>query len=257
MLDTRAKQAAFSAVGGTVLAPVITGIGKKIKGEKVFTRENLGIPGFDTPSIKVQADSELQKIKLQNEAGKKDRDVVARKKIEIDEPEVVKDIPSSKTKLLRGPRYWFRENVVKPYEMKFGKPALNYLTNGEYGAEAGGAATGGVIGYASGDEDTPITTKFGRAFTGALVGAGGIKAARMKTLTKTFGKGEDKTEEVTESLLDYLGRQFVDGYGLPKNFKAMQAEAQGFSNHIAMKFTYMANKIQKNLTPDEQKVILN
>ena len=67
----------------------------------------------------------------------------------------------------------------------------------------------------------------------------------MKTITKTFGKGEDKTEEVSESLLDFLGRQFVDGYGLPKNFKGLQAEAQGFSNHIAMKFTYMANKNTK------------
>ena len=81
-----------------------------------------------------------------------------------------------------------------------------------------------------------------------MLGAGGIKGARMKTLTKTFGKGEDKTEEVSESLLDYLGRQFVDGYGLPKNFKSMQAEAQGFSNHISMKFAYMAQKIQKNLS---------
>ena len=257
ILDTRGKQAAASAVGGTILGPVITGVTKKIKGEKVFTRESLGIPGFDSPTIKVKSDTELQKIKLQNEAGLKDRNVAARKKIEIDEPETLKDIPTDKAKLLRGPRLWFRENVAKAYEKKFGKPALNYLTNGEYGAEAGAAGTGAVIGYASGDEDTPITTKFGRAFTGALLGAGGIKGARMKTLTRTFGKGEDKTEEVSESLLDFLGRQFVDGYGLPKNFKSMQAEAQGFSNHISMKFAYMAQKIQKNLTPDEQKILIN
>ena len=267
ILDTRGKQAAASAVGGTILGPVVTGIGKKIKGEKVFTRESLGIPGFDSPSIKVTSDTELQKIKLQNEAGLKDRDVVARKKIEIDEPETLRDIPTDRAKLLRGPRLWFRENVVNAYQNKFGKPALNYLTNGEYGsevlgvrfggAEVGSAATGAVIGYASGDEDTPITTKFSRAFTGALIGAGGIKAARMTTITKTFGKGEDKTEEISESLLDYLGRQFVDGYGLPKNFKAMQAEAQGFANHISMKFAYMAQKIQKNLTPDEQKILIN
>ena len=257
ILDTRGKQAAASAVGGTILGPVITGVTKKIKGEKVFTRESLGIPGFDSPTIKVKSDTELQKIKLQNEAGLKDRNVVARKKIEIDEPETLKDIPTDKAKLLRGPRLWFRENVVKAWEKNFGKPALNYLTNGEYGAETGAAATGAVIGYASGDEDTPITTKFGRAFTGALLGAGGIKGARMKTLTKTFGKGEDDTVEVSESLLDFLGRQFVDGYGLPKNFKSMQAEAQGFSNHISMKFAYMAQKIQKNLTPDEQKILIN
>ena len=257
ILDTRTKQAGAAAIGGTILGPVVTGIGKKLKGEKVFTRENIGIPGFDTPSIKTIASEDLQKIKLQNEAGKKDRDAFARRKIEIDEPETIKDMPSDKSKLLRGPRSFFREFIVKPYERKFGKPALRYLTNGEYGAEAGGAGTGFAIGYTYGDEDTPITTKFGRAITGALVGAGGIKGARMKTITKTFGKGEDQTEEISESLLDFLGRQFVDGYGLPKNFKALKAEAAGFSNHIASKFTYMAQKIQKNLTPDEQKILIN
>jgi len=257
ILDTRAKQAGASAIGGTILGPVITGVTKKIKGEKVFTRENIGIPGFDSPSIKVGADSELQKIKLQNEAGLKDRNVVARKKIEIDEPETLKDIPTDKSKLLRGPRLYFREKIVKAWENKVGKPTLNYLSNGEYGAEAGAAGTGAVIGYASGDEDTPITTKFSRAFTGALLGAGGIKALKMKTFTKTFGKGEDKTEEVSESLLDFMGRQFVDGYGLPKNFKGLKAEADGFANHIGSKFTYMAQKIQKNLTSDEQKILIN
>ena len=257
LLDTRTKQAGAAAIGGTILGPVVTGVGKKLKGEKVFTRESIGIPGFDTASIKTIADADLQKIKLQNEAGKKDRIAFARKKIEIDEPELLKDIPSDKSKLLRGPRSYFRETILKPIENKYGKPALNYLTNGEYGAEAGGAGAGFAIGYTYGDEDTPITTKFSRAFTGALVGAGGIKGARMKTITKTFGKGEDQTEEISESLLDFLGRQFVDGYGLPKNFKALKAEAAGFANHIGSKFTYMANKIQKNLTPDEQKILIN
>ena len=257
ILDTRVKQAGVSAIGGTILSPVITGVAKKIKGEKVFTRESLGIPGFDSPTVKVRADEKLQKVKLQNEAGKKFRDAESRKKIEIDEPETLKDMPADRAKLLRGPRLWFRENVVKPYERKFGKPALNYLTNGEYGAEASSASVGGLYGYASSESDSPITTKFGRAFTGALVGAVGIKATRSVKFTKTFGKGEDVTEEVSESLFDLLGRNFVDGYGLPKNFKAMQAESQGFSNHIAMKFSYMANKIQKNLTPDEQKILIN
>jgi len=257
ILDTRTKQAMASAAGGTSLGPTVTGIGKKIKGEKVFTRESIGIPGFDKSSIKTIADADLQKIKLQNEAGKKDRNAYARKKIEIDEPETLKDMPSDKSKLLRGPKLWFREYIVKPYERKFGKPALNYLTNGEYGAEAGGAGTGAVIGYTYGDEDTPITTKFSRAFTGALLGAGGIKGARMKTITKTFGKGEDKTEEISESVLDWLGRNFIDGYGLPKGFKGLKAEAAGFANHIGSQFTYMANKIQKNLTPDEQKILIN
>ena len=66
------------------------------------------------------------------------------KKIEVEEIKDLKDMPEDKTKLLQGPKLFFQENIVKPYQKKFGKPALNYITNGEYGAEAGGALTGGV-----------------------------------------------------------------------------------------------------------------
>jgi len=44
-------------------------------------------------------------------------------------------MPTDRSKLLRGPKLWFRENVVKAWENKVGKKTLNYLTNGEYGAE--------------------------------------------------------------------------------------------------------------------------
>ena len=40
ILDTRTKQAAVSAVGGTILGPTVTGIGKKIKGEKSKTSKS-------------------------------------------------------------------------------------------------------------------------------------------------------------------------------------------------------------------------
>ena len=258
ILDTRGKQAAVSALGGTFISPLIGGIGKKIKGEKVFTRESLGIPGFDAPSIKVQADTELQKIRLQNAAGKKHRTAEARKKIEVDEPELVKDIPSDKANLLRGPRLWMRENVVKAWEKKVGRPALNYLTNGNYGAETAGALAGGGIGYATAPEEASITSKFARAFTGALMSAGGIKATRHIDMpTRKFGKGEAQTEEVTETLAQFLGRNFIDGYRLPRDFKKHRAEAQGFANHIALKFVYLSKKIKASLTDDEQKILHN
>ena len=257
ILDTRGKQALASAAGGFVVSPVLKGVGKAIKGEKVFSRESLGIPGFE-PTVKVQADAEVQKIKLQNEAGKKFRNAEARKKIEVEEPELIKDLPEDKTKLLQGPKLWFRENLLKPYEKKFGKPALNYLTNGEYGAEAGGATAGGLIGYVASDDDAPITSKFGNAFIGAIGLAAGIKGTRYVNLpTRTFAKGEAQTEEISETLYDWLGRQFIDGYGLPKNFKNLKAEAQGYSNHIAMKFLAISQKVQRSLTADEQKILHN
>ena len=255
ILDTRAKQAAASAIGGTIISPVIAGIGKKIKGEKVFSRESLGIPGFE-PTVKAQADAQLHKLKLSNEAGKKDREAFNRRKIEDVEIEDLKDMPQDKTKLLRGPRLFFQENIVKPYQNKFGKPALNYITNGEYGAEAGGALTGGVTSYAFTDEEAPTTTKLGVAFTGALTGALGLGGIKRIKVTRTFGK-EEEAIEVTESVGDILGRNFIDGYKMPSNFKQLKAEAQGFSNHIGMRFSFLANKIKLQLSPDEQKILFN
>jgi len=256
ILDTRAKQAAASAIGGTIVSPIIAGIGKKLKGEKVFTRESLGIPGFDTPSIKTQAHSQYNRIKLSDEAGKKDRDAFARKKIQDVEIKDLKDMPQDKTKLLRGPRLFFRENILKPYEQKLGRPLLNTITNGEYGAEIGGGAVGGVMGFTYADEDAPITTKLGAAFAGAITGAVGLGGAKRIKVKRTFGKGEEAIE-VTESVGDILGRNFIDGYKLPKDFKKLKAEAQGFSNHIAMRFSFLANKIKLQLNPDEQKILFN
>jgi len=256
LLDTRAKQAAASAIGGTIVSPIIAGVGKKIKGEKVFTRESLGIPGLDAPSIKSQADAQYQKVKLTNEAGKKDRDAFARKKITDVTIKDLEDLPQDKSKLLRGPRLFFRENILKPYEQKFGKPALNYITNGEYGAEAGGALTGGVTGYAFTDEEAPIGTKLGVAFTSAVAGAVGLGGIKRIKVQRTFGK-EEEAIEVTESVGDILGRNFIDGYKLPKDFKKLKGEAQGFANHIGMRFSFLANKIKLQLQPDEQKILFN
>tara|TARA_R100000900_G_scaffold146451_1_gene136422 strand:+ start:510 stop:4148 length:3639 start_codon:yes stop_codon:yes gene_type:complete len=264
ILDTRGKQAAASAVGGAFITPLMKGIGKKIKGEKVFTRESLGIPGFQAPSIKVQAETELQKLKLLNEAGKKNRDALARKKIEIQDNEKLNDIPQDKTKLLRGPRSFFLENVVKPYQDKFGKPLLNTLTKGEFGAETGGAAAGAISGFSLGSredfEESPVMNKFSLAFTGALAGALGLRG--LKKLPKTTVIGEkgveaEDTIEVAETWGDYLGRMFIDGYKLPDNYKALKAEAQGFGASLGARFSDMATKIQQTLTQDEQKILLN
>ena len=257
MLDTRAKQAAASAVGGTIISPLIVGVSKKLKGEKVFTRESLGIPGFE-PQVKAAKDAKLKNVKVTGGAGEADRIKKSREKIAMADDEVSDDmVTKNKTELLRGPRKIFKDFVVDPYQRKFGKPALNYLTNGEYGAEAGGAGAGALIGYASTDEEAPITTKMSRAFAGAVASAVGIKGSRHIKIDRTFGKTEDKTVELSETLFDWLGRNFIDGYGLPKDIKALKADAQGFGNHTAMKFTFLAKKIDANLTPDEQVVLHN
>ncbi len=67
---------------------------------------------------------------------------------------------------------------------------------------------------------------------------------------------EDETVEVSESLYDLLGRWFIDGYGLPKNYKTLLADSQGHANHIAFRFMNLSKKIKKNLTTDESKIFI-
>jgi len=252
VLATRAKQATASAFGGAVVSPVLGGLVGLARGKKI----PLGIPG--TPSaeknIKDLNASVLEKVKLQNEAGEADRIFKTRRQIEIEESELVKDVPVDKTKLLRGPRRFFQEFVVEPYQQKIGRPTFNYLTNGEYGAETATGLAGAGIGYQSADDDAPVTTKLGRAAIGFATGFGAIRGTKKFEVTKTFVKGE---KEIKESFSETLGRNFIDNYRLPKEFTKLQAEAQGHSNHIASRFIELSKKVRDNLTPDESRILYN
>jgi hypothetical protein len=276
ILDSRAKQAAASAVGGAILSPVIGAGVKKFKGEKI----ELGIPGYKDRtdidiSLKSAASNNLHKQQLFNEAGLNKRDVVNRDKIDIQNPETLKDTPSDKGPMLRGVRKFYKQ-FTDMWEERVGKPLYRQISKDEVvtipgtqipirgltGAELGTGAAGGIYGYQTAEDDAPITTKLGRMGIGFLAGAGGIKATKKisqtKTFTRQFGKDqEDEVVEVTESLYDILGRYFIDNYKMPANYKSLQASAQGHAAHIASRFSDIAIKIQKNLTEDESKILFN
>ena len=276
ILDSRAKQAAASAVGGAILSPVIGAGVKKFKGEKI----ELGIPGYKDRtdidiSLKSAASNNLHKQQLFNEAGLNKRDVVNRDKIDIQNPETLKDTPSDRGPMLRGVRKFYKQ-FTDMWEERVGKPLYRQISKDEVvtipgtqipirgltGAELGTGAAGGIYGYQTAEDDAPITTKLGRMGIGFLAGAGGIKATKKisqtKTFTRQFGKDqEDEVVEVTESLYDILGRYFIDNYKMPANYKSLQASAQGHAAHITSRFSDIAIKIQKNLTEDESKILFN
>ena len=276
ILDTRTKQAAASAVGGTFISPLIGAGVRKLKGQKT----ELGIPGLAGTkdkdiSIKAAADNNLNKTLLFNEAGKVKREAEFRNKIDIQENQTLKDLPTDKDKLLSGPRKFYKQ-YTDWWESKVGRPLYDQITGdkqitipgtqipirGLTGAEFGTGALGGLYGYQTPEDGAPITEKLGRMGIGFLAGAGGIKAtkgiSRKVKVKKQFGEElEDETVEVSESLYDLLGRWFIDGYGLPKNYKLLQADAQGHAGHIARRFMILSDKIKKNLTADESKVLFN
>ena len=276
ILDSRAKQAAASAVGGAILSPVIGAGVKKFKGEKI----ELGVPGFKSNkdidiSIKAAASNNLHKQQLFNEAGLNRRDIEIRNKIDVQEPERLNDIPSGKANMLRGVRKFYKQ-FLDVYEERIGKPLYRQISGDEQitipgtqipvkgltGAELGTGAFSGIYAYQTAEEEAPISSKFGRMGIGFLAGAGGIKLTKKLSKTvkvkKQFGKNqEDETVEVTESLYDLLGRYFIDNYKLPANYKELQASAQGHAANIASRFSDLAIKIHKNLTEDESKILFN
>ena len=268
MLDTRFKQAAASALGGTVVSPLIGAGVRKIRGKKT----ELGLPGLigtkdKDITIKAAAENNLQKTKLFGEAGNRKRDAVFRDKFDIQDSERLKDLPIDKDKML-GPIRKFYKQFTDSVEKKYTRPFYEKITDdkgimpGLSGAELGTGAITGVYGYQLGDDDAPISEKLGRMGIGFLAGAAGLKGtkaiSKKTAITRKFGKDqEDETEEVSESLYDLLGRWFIDGYGLPKNYKTLLADSQGHSNHIAFRFMNLSNKIRNNLTADESKVLFN
>ena len=188
-LDTRSKQAAASAVGGTFISPVIGAGLRKLKGQKT----ELGIPGFTGAkdkdiTMKAAAESNLHKTELFNEAGKVNREAQFRDKIDIQENKTLKDLPTDRDKLLAGPRKFYKQ-YTDWWESKIGRPLYNKITGdkqifpGLTGAELGTGALSGLYGYQTGGDDAPISEKLGRMGIGFLAGAVGLKGT--KSLSRT------------------------------------------------------------------------
>ena len=121
ILDTRPKQAAASAVGGSILSPAIGAGVKKIKGEKI----ELGLPGFKGDkdvdvTLKAAAENNLNKTQLFNEAGLNKRDIEIRNRIDVKEPERLTDLPTDKDKMM-GPVRKFYKQFTDMWENKHGK----------------------------------------------------------------------------------------------------------------------------------------
>ena len=268
ILDTRAKQAAASAVGGSILSPAIGAGIRKIKGEKI----ELGLPGFKSDkdvdvTLKAAAENNLSKTQLFNEAGLNKRDVEIRNRIDVKEPETIKDLPTDKDKMMGGVRKFFKQ-FTDMWESKVGKPLYEKISGdkkiipGMSGAELGTGAFTGTYAYQTAEDDATTMSKMGRMGIGFLAGAGGIKGTKKLSKTvkvkKKFGRDqEDEVVEVTESLYDLLGRYFIDNYKMPSNYKLLLAEAQGHANHVASRFANLSIKMRDNLTENESKVLFN
>jgi len=287
-LDTRTKQAGAGIVGGAILNPALGKILQVAKAKKL--KKSFGLDQ-DAPDIKGIPENQLVKVKLagdkdiviglKNKKGKKIRGrgeevVQIRKNIKIKPIEQINDVPGSldKTKqnnknfILRGPREFFKGilgNYVKPvagaiskpvvegasaaskaYQSKIGKPAFNYFTAEKgLGPEVGGGIVGAATGFSLPEEDGNTTTRFGRAVLGFMAGAAGMHVGGKVKLADGL------------TINEFLGKNLIDGYKLPKEIKKLQAEdLGGLRGKLELDALRIAQQAQQ-LTVDERRVLYN
>ena len=194
-------------------------------------------------------------------------------KVDIrDEQELKLNVMKADSKnMIKGPLYFFRRYIAAPYTEKIGMPLWQKVKTGEGGLSFGGALLGfGQPLSSSSPEDTPITSKLGTAFMGGLLGYIGGKYAlktKMSTIkslggmrdgifTKPVGPEVDKLAVKDETLREFLGRGFVDMFGVPIEVKAIKNAAFGHANDMQSLFEIQLRNMEK-LSPSELAVVHN
>ena len=238
---------------------ILPRIFKDEKGKVVFGRKNIRL-GID--EAKARKDGVGGKINLRD-----DKDL---------ESMILKG-KRSKNTFLGGPKIFFNQFIAEPYQEKIGRKLWENVKTGE----GAGAFAGSLIGFAGPgvDEETDtITKKLGRAFAYGLLGYAGLKGkffrnasnekvklmdlpmAKFKSPFQSVFKskvGPDVEDfDVDETLGEFLGRQIVDGFGVPKEVKALKNRSLGEANSLASEFEIQLRNMER-LSASELAVVHN
>ena len=246
MVDTKVTDDFKGAAGKTILPRIY----KDETGKTVFRRRDIDL-GISQKGL---VGKPGQKIKLR------------------DEQELKLNTSKAETgNMSRGPTFFFRKYIAQPYSEKIGMPLWEKIKTGEGGLSFGGALVGfGQPFTSQTKEDIPMTSKLGTAFMGGLLGYIGGKYAlktKMSTIkslggmregifTKKIGPSDEQFELRDETLRDFLGRGFVDMYGVPTEIKALKNRAFGMANDLQGEFEIQLRNMEK-LSPSELAVVHN
>jgi hypothetical protein len=246
LVDPKLTDDFINPAGKTILPRIF----RDEKGKIAFGRKDIELGIKEKGLVREQG----QKLKLRDEQELK-----------------LNTFKAEKGNMTKGPMYFFRRYIAAPYSEKVGMPLWEKIKTGEGGLSFGGA----LLGYAqplttTTSEDTPITTKLGTAFMGALAGyVGGKYALRTKMSTikslgglrdgvfqKQIGPESDKILIGDETLREFLGRGFIDMFGVPTEVKALKNNAFGFANRLQGQFEVQLRNMEK-LSPSELAVVHN
>ena len=274
LIDSRTKQAAFGALAGGIVSPIIgTAVGQtgKLFGKKP---KPLGIKPESEVKVKGLNDSAFSKIKSEGGFGEGARTLKIRKESlirkDVKPPEIIADNPllksKEKAKILNPVRLFFKDYLADPVRKPFtkakewytpkGERAYEYLTTGKYGTEIAGGVAGSIVVPQYLEDDASMTQKFSAVaggFIGGVIGVKGIKAIKVK---RTLYKGTTAEKESQSTLGELLAVGIRDDYGLPTQVKNWKLDSRGTENMLADKFVKLAAKVQR-LPQDERAILLN
>jgi len=295
LIDTRTKQAAFGALAGGIVSPVIgTAVGQtgKLFGKKP---KPIGIKPESEVKVKGLNDSAFSKIKAEHGFGEGARTLKVRKesliKKDVKPPEVIADNPLLKSKekarALNPVRLFFKDYLADPlkpaakairapftkaakvYQEKIGKPGYEFIKGergqitfgGRLASPVGGTevatgTAGAIIAPQYLEDDASLTQKFSAAATGFIGGAIGIGAIKQIPIQRKIFKGTKVEKKVPSTLGELLAVGIRDDYGLPTTVKNWKIDSRGTENMLADKFVKLAEKVQR-LPQDERAIILN
>jgi hypothetical protein len=274
LIDTRTKQAAFGALAGGIVSPIIgTAVGQtgKLFGKKP---KPIGIKPESEIKVKGLNDSAFSKIKAEGGFGEASRTLKMRKESLIEKdvkpPEIIADNPllksKEKAKILNPIRLFFKDYLADPVRKPFtkakewyrpkGERAYEYLTTGKYGTEIAGGTAGAIVTPQYLEDDASMTQKFSAVAGGFIAGALGIKGIKMIPIKRKLYEGTKAEKEVQSTLGELLAVGIRDDYGLPVQIKNWKLDSRGTENMLASKFVKLAAKVQR-LPQDERAILLN
>ena len=289
LIDTRTKQAAFGALAGGIVTPIIgTAVSQtgKLFGKKPLP---LGVESKSEVNVKALNESAFSKVKAEGGFGETSRTFRERKseaaiKKDLLDPEKIKDNPISKSKQKEkslGPiRLFFKDYLADPvrkpftkaaevYQEKIGKPGYEFikgdrgqttlggrLPSAVGGTEVATGAAGAIVAPQYLEDDSTMSQKFSAAAGGFIAGALGVGAIKQIPMKKTLYPGSGKEEVVQSTLGEILARGIRDDYGLPTKLKNWKIGAYGTENMLADRFVKLATKVQR-LPQDERAIVLN
>ena len=157
-----------------------------------------------------------------------------------------KEFQENIVKILDKPRdekYSIKNNVIKFYQDKVGTPLKNIVFNNP--GESFGAVGGYTFGYNSIDDpEATYAQKVTTGLLGALAGAASVK----------YGKNIQVGDS---QIKDIVGRAVISDYGLKPDYLKLKQQFRINKNEIGMQFYDIVEKVNKDLNPEQRKLLYN